>query len=306
MAAIEVSIIVPNYNHAIYLEQRLDSIFNQTFQDFEVILLDDASTDNSLEILKKYSHHSKVNHFIINERNSGSTFKQWQKGIGLAKGEFIWIAESDDWADERFLEISLGVYRKNPILSLVFCGTTCVNEKGNKIPIQKFELERWNQDFISIGNREIENELIYHNSICNTSSVLFTKVDLENVDLSDYLFCGDWKVVIDIVFQKSYAFNAQKLNFYRVHSQGVTYKVSNIERELLRYQEYTQTMKYALKKMNQRSILYRKRHRWIIFEWLNLFEDFKDNKRYYCPPFPIYLSLLFYVFLIKRILSTKK
>ena len=100
----KVSVIVPNYNHASYLKQRIDSILNQTFQDFEVIILDDCSTDNSLEVLSHYKNHNKVSHCVFNDTNSGSTFKQWDKGIQLAKGEWIWIAESDDWAEPEFLE----------------------------------------------------------------------------------------------------------------------------------------------------------------------------------------------------------
>lgn len=57
------SIIVPNYNHAKYLPKRLDSIVNQTFQNFEVILLDDCSTDNSLEIIEEYAKGPRVTHF---------------------------------------------------------------------------------------------------------------------------------------------------------------------------------------------------------------------------------------------------
>lgn len=91
-----VSIIIPNYNHAAFLQQRLNSVFQQTYQNFEVILLDDASTDASVAILNEYKDHPKVSHLVINERNSGSPFKQWQKGIALAKGEYVWIAESDD------------------------------------------------------------------------------------------------------------------------------------------------------------------------------------------------------------------
>jgi len=89
-----LSIIVPNYNHAVFLPQRLDSIFNQTFQDFEVILLDDQSPDNSVEILQQYAqkYRDKVAHFITNDQNTGNPFVQWKKGIELARGEFIWIA----------------------------------------------------------------------------------------------------------------------------------------------------------------------------------------------------------------------
>ena len=86
----QVSVIVPNYNHAPYLRQRIDSILAQTYQDFELILLDDSSTDKSEEVLLSYKDHPKVISLIINKQNSGSTFKQWDKGIELAKGEYIW------------------------------------------------------------------------------------------------------------------------------------------------------------------------------------------------------------------------
>ena len=99
-----VSVIVPNYNHAPYLQERFDSIFNQTFQDFEVIILDDCSSDNSKEIIEEYRNRPQVSHIVHNEKNSGYPFKQWAKGFGLAKGEYIWIAESDDWAELNFLE----------------------------------------------------------------------------------------------------------------------------------------------------------------------------------------------------------
>lgn len=75
-----VSVIVPNYCHAPYLEQRIESILQQTFQDFELILLDDCSTDGSREILERYRNHPKVSGIFYNERNSGSPFKQWKRG----------------------------------------------------------------------------------------------------------------------------------------------------------------------------------------------------------------------------------
>src|SRR6266851_10178053 len=98
-----VSIIVPNYNHARYLRRRIDSILSQTYQDFELILLDDSSTDNSREILDSYRDNPKVR-IEFNAKNSGSPFKQWNKGVGLAHGKYVWIAESDDYADEHLLE----------------------------------------------------------------------------------------------------------------------------------------------------------------------------------------------------------
>ncbi|MGV6829982.1 MAG: glycosyltransferase family 2 protein, partial [bacterium] len=127
----KISIIVPNYNHEKYIEQRLFSIFNQTYQDFEVILLDDASTDKSPEILKSYEHHEKVQSLIINDSNSGSPFLQWQRGIQLSKGDLIWIAESDDYCELNFLEILVNQKSKNT--NLIYSQSTDVNELNEVI-----------------------------------------------------------------------------------------------------------------------------------------------------------------------------
>src|SRR5580658_382186 len=98
-----VSVIVPNYNHARFLHRRIDTILAQTFQDFELILLDDCSTDESSSILREYGSDARVR-LEFNEVNSGSPFKQWNKGVRLAQGKYIWMAESDDYAAPRLLE----------------------------------------------------------------------------------------------------------------------------------------------------------------------------------------------------------
>jgi glycosyltransferase involved in cell wall biosynthesis len=99
-----VTVIIPNYNHAPYLEQRIQSVLDQSYQDFEMILLDDYSTDSSKEIINKYVGNDKIAHVFFNEKNSGSPFGLWKYGIEKASGKYIWIAESDDWAEGNHLE----------------------------------------------------------------------------------------------------------------------------------------------------------------------------------------------------------
>ena len=84
-----VSVIIPNYNHAPYLKERIDSVLNQTYQDFEVIILDDCSPDNSVEVIELYRSNPHVAHILINEQNTRNTFIQWERGISLAKGKYI-------------------------------------------------------------------------------------------------------------------------------------------------------------------------------------------------------------------------
>jgi glycosyltransferase involved in cell wall biosynthesis len=115
-----VSVIVPNYNHARYLRQRIETVLRQSFQDFEIILLDDCSTDESRSILSSYARDPRVR-IDFNNVNSGSTFKQWNKGVRLARCKYIWIAESDDYADERLLERLVPVLENDPAVAFAFC-----------------------------------------------------------------------------------------------------------------------------------------------------------------------------------------
>ncbi|KAG4097281.1 nucleotide-diphospho-sugar transferase [Neocallimastix lanati (nom. inval.)] len=101
--ALPLSIVVPVFNTASYLDRCINSILNQTFKDFELICIDDGSTDNSMEILEKYritDNRVKVIHF---EQNKGASAAR-NEGIENAKGEFIGFVDSDDYIDERFYE----------------------------------------------------------------------------------------------------------------------------------------------------------------------------------------------------------
>jgi glycosyltransferase involved in cell wall biosynthesis len=153
----KVSVIIPNYSHDRFLTKRIQSILDQTFQDFEIIYLDDASTDKSDAVVAPFP--SRFTHAIKNKTNSGIPFKQWNKGASLAKGEYLWIAESDDYADKHFLERLVDVLDRHPNVGLAYCQSWGVDE-GDRI-LQSWKLntdtldsERWQQDFINDGKDE--------------------------------------------------------------------------------------------------------------------------------------------------------
>jgi glycosyltransferase involved in cell wall biosynthesis len=234
-----VSIIVPNYNHKPFLKKRLDSIFNQTYQDFEVILLDDASTDDSCDILKQYSNHERVSHFIVNESNSGSPFRQWAKGLELAQGEYIWIAESDDYADLRFLEILLP--RFDDEISLVYCQSNRVmaDGRGNGDWLKHtrdFKPNIFENDFSMDGNLFIENYLINKNVIPNVSAVLWKSELLKNIAPLEYphfmRLNADWYFYLQVVCNSKIYFHARSLNFFRDHEQSVIAKADKNESQI--------------------------------------------------------------------------
>lgn len=229
----KVSIIIPNYNHSVYLKQRIESVLNQTYQDFEVILLDDCSTDNSGVVLSGYAKHPKVAHLIINTNNSGSTFKQWEKGIKLAQGKYIWIAESDDFANLCFLEKLVPIIESNPKIGIAYCQSYKVDENGMNIGnmiewTNDLDNARWKTDYTNNGLAELEKYFIYKNTIPNASAAIFRKAAIVlNRKLHKFFLCGDKYFYTQILLRNDIAFCAEPLNYYRFHTNTVRKKINH-------------------------------------------------------------------------------
>ena len=223
-----ISVILPNYNYEKYLEKRLESIFNQTFKDFEVIILDDASSDNSFDIINKYSHLPEVN-IIINKQNSGSVFKQWDKGIKQAKGEIIWIAEADDFCHPEFLEKLLPKFADKEVV-LAYANSHIIDENevitgDYSSYYESTDVNHWKTSYIVSAEDEINFGLGVKNTIPNVSGVLFRKDSLINKIssiTSDYILSGDWFTYIQVIKNHKIAYCAEKLNFHRKHKHTVT------------------------------------------------------------------------------------
>ncbi len=227
----KTTVIVPNYNHEKFLEKRLESIFIQSNKEFEVILMDDNSSDNSKLILEKFSKHPHVSHFLINKKNSGSPFKQWLKGIQLAKGEYIWIAESDDWADPRFLEKMIAILESDPKLGIVSCRSEFVDENGMAI----LDKSIYRETFRRAGKEELLESMAYRNSIHNASSVVFRKKFVpENIDhILNMRYCGDWIFWAEILKKSDFYFLNEKLNFFRRHPNNVSFSAEKSSLRLI-------------------------------------------------------------------------
>ena len=228
-----ISVIVPNYNHAKFLKERIDSILNQTFQDFELIILDDCSTDNSIEIIESYRQLPNVSIFY-NSKNSGSPFKQWKKGIKLAKGKYIWIAESDDFAEPTFLEKMFEILNRGN--GLAYCRSSDVDQNGLKKSdffwADGLDEKRWKNDFENLGTDEIKNYLVYRCTIPNASACVFKKELAPIVCGFDKMrYCGDWLFWIKLLEKTSLGFSAETLNHFR-HHEGSTRNKKSAKQEL--------------------------------------------------------------------------
>lgn len=226
----KVSVIIPNYHHAQYLKERIESVLNQSFQDFELIILDDNSPDNSIDIINEYASNPLVSHIIINEENSGNTFIQWERGINIAKGEYIWIAESDDKADSTFLESLVSKLDETSNAVFALCGSHSID--GNNNIIDK-DWDRWDKDdgTTSIFNAHdyAKHNLTFGNLVYNASMVLFRKEYYSFISEKYKALkqSGDWLFWFELSTccpNTTVILHRKKLNYFRQHQQKVSSK----------------------------------------------------------------------------------
>ena len=116
---IAVSVIIPTYNRAALLPRAIDSILNQTFQNFEIVIIDDASTDNTAQILKEYKKKSNKIKVITHEKNQGVAQAR-NTGNQHARGKYIALLDSDDYALPNFLETAVSFMEENPSVTIGF------------------------------------------------------------------------------------------------------------------------------------------------------------------------------------------
>jgi glycosyltransferase involved in cell wall biosynthesis len=248
-----VSVVVPNYNHAQYLPQRLDSIFSQTYQDFEVILLDDASSDSSMDVLEKYSGRGDVQ-LLRNEHNSGTPFKQWIKGIDLARSEILWIAESDDVCDPEFLRYLLPAF-DDPEVRLAYANSHIIDEKGTVLGdyldspyLVSLSPTKWQTNYKVSAEQEINDGLGVKDTILNASAVLYRKFELDNdfrSVFSEMQIAGDWFFIVNEIRDGTIQYDSRKLNYHRRHSESVIGKVLQDKKLERFFEEFCLVQRYV-------------------------------------------------------------
>lgn len=274
-----VTVVIPNYNHARYLPQRIDSVLQQTHQPFEVLLMDDCSQDDSRRIIADYAARDPRIRVVLNEQNSGSTFKQWNKGIALAKGKYIWIAESDDAADLTFLAKLIAILEANSAAGLAYCQSWRIDENGQRHgtwgPIMaELDADLWERDFVLPGTELVRRFMIHSNIIPNASAVVMRRSALEAVGPAPETMriAGDWVFWVRCLMTTEVAFVAEPLNYFRFHQQNVR---SSTEQDGTQLLEIAQAMKFVKEQVEPEPILYQKTIDQMMQRWFRGFIYYK-------------------------------
>ncbi|MFR2534525.1 MAG: glycosyltransferase [Clostridia bacterium] len=244
----KVSVIIPNYNYQDFIIERIDSILMQTYPIYELLILDDCSTDESVKVIEeKIKTITDIPvQFVKNETNSGCVFKQWKKGFDLAKGDYIWIAEADDSAENNFVEELIKAFEDEKVV-LSYCESARIDENNLLIRAKSDDLYdmcrtgEWDHSYIKEGKEEIIEHLSVTNTILNVSSVIWKKEEYSDIfaKAGEFKVAGDWYIYYNILKNGKIAWNSKALNYYRKHSKSVCTTVkADIEfKEICRLQD---------------------------------------------------------------------
>jgi len=221
----KITALVPSYNHGGYLRQRIESILTQTYQNIELIVIDDCSADDSDAVIQELlkQHDFK---YIRNERNSGTPFSAWERVATMATGDYIWICESDDYAAPEFLAVAVEKLKQTPGSVLFYCNSWIVDEAGEKVDHTEsyfhdiWQESRWDSDFVSEGKGELGSFQVRGQTVPNMSSALIAAGAFrEAYDpfLKKLKLTGDWLFIGCLMPLGAVVFTHAAMSHFRRH-----------------------------------------------------------------------------------------
>ena len=218
-----ISVVIPAYNRAGYLQDAVESVLNQTFQDFEIIVVDDSSTDNTKEVIAGYK--DRVRYIFQDNKKQGAARNN---GIMHAGGNYIAFLDSDDMWDPNHLEACFNALRHAPEAGLSFSGSYIIDEEGKIISKTK---ARYCNGFVL---KNIISE--FSAGGCNASSCLIRRDVFNNVGyfIEDRSLCGseDWEMWARIAaFTKFVSTNVHTVKI-RYHRQKSSLTVDSMARSM--------------------------------------------------------------------------
>ena len=218
----KISVIIPVYNAEKYIFESLNSIINQTFRNFELIIINDNSSDNSLSIIKKFKRKYIKNDIkILNNKKRFGIAKTLNKGINFCKGELIARMDADDISHIQRLEKQISFLNKNPKVGLLGTNSMHINEEGMNIGCTNLPLK----------DEDIRANFFFLNPF-NHQSIIFRKSLLSKKNYNEtFSTTQDYEFYSRIIRKTSVANLKEYLIKQRIHNKSISFKKKNIQLE---------------------------------------------------------------------------
>lgn len=217
--SLKISIVLTSYNYEQYISECIQSVINQTYTNWEMIIVDDASTDNSVSIIKDFCQKdNRIKLFTHPNNENKGLQKTLEYGIKLAETEWITLLESDDILAPDYLEQKTEVIKNNNNINLIFNECEIFGDKKRIERISR-SMKRTNK---KLSKKKYPANMFYDfycdNNIFTFSSVTAKKSDLLKTDFNTPIDCLlDWWIYIQLAHLNNFYYIPSKLTKWRLH-----------------------------------------------------------------------------------------
>lgn len=217
--------VVPSYNHPEFLDRRMASLLGQTHANLEIIVIDDRSTANNIEILQKYLNDRRVR--LVARAENGGITTVTNHGIELSSGEYVIFAQCDDDCDARMIERLVASIRPQPSAALAFCRSLMVDESdhvlGDDFTVREKSFRQRCAVDTLIGGHEMRRFLLHSCVIPNLSGALFRRAAFQDIGMfsTAYRACIDWDLFFRLADRYDFCYVAEPLNRFRQHGATI-------------------------------------------------------------------------------------
>ena len=215
----KISVIMPVYNSEKYLVQSIDSILKQTYKDFEFIIIDDGSTDNSLSIINSYKDNRIK---VITNKNNVGISKSLNLGVLNSSGDYIVRMDSDDISLLNRLEKQIGFMESNSDVSICGCNMYIIKD-SKKVSETKYCLD----------NSEIKTDMLFGRTPFAHPTIIMRSSFVHRCSLkynNSAIYAEDLELYCNYCHQAKYANINECLHIYRIHNDSVSVKYKETQK----------------------------------------------------------------------------
>jgi glycosyltransferase involved in cell wall biosynthesis len=213
-----VSVVIPCYNHVAFVERAIQSVAEQTYPNIELIVIDDGSSDGSVEVIERQKNKGNIRHFeFVVQKNAGA-HAAINRGLNLATGDFLTILNSDDYYYPARIEILVASCQDRRLV-MAFTGCDCVDADGRLLPIGPNPRGWYHGALQRVSTCPTIGYALLRESISvTTGNFFFSRALFDQVgEFADFRLCHDWDFLMRSVFYTEPLFLPEPLLAYRVH-----------------------------------------------------------------------------------------
>jgi GT2 family glycosyltransferase len=220
-----VSVVVASYNHAVYLDRRMQGLLDQTYPHLEILAIDDCSPDGSVDVLRRYESDPRVR-LVVRETNGGWVAVSNQ-GLELATGEYVIFANCDDDCEPRMIERLVDSLERHRDAGVAFCRSVKIDSRdrvtGDDFSVRSRSFRTRCAADTFIPRKEMRRFLLHSCVIPNLSAALMRVACVDRCGgfTKAYRACSDWDLFLRIADDFDFAYVCEALNRFRQHEATV-------------------------------------------------------------------------------------